>query len=114
MQEDAQLFLGYCEYYGLGQEDKAFVHIRRSADNMPYYFWNIYDTGIYFFKKGDYDLAINYLELTVLAPPEKSLYAMGNSIIYRQFFTDALNEDFERRLNFARAKRHFIAGRGQL
>ena len=102
LQEDAEMFLGYCEYYGLGQEDNAFEHIRHSADNMPYYFWNIYDTGLFLFKKGDYEHASLYLELSVLAPGEKAIVAMGNSIIYRQFFTDVLNEGFEGRLNRAR------------
>jgi tetratricopeptide (TPR) repeat protein len=103
-QEDAEMFLGYCEYYGLNQQESAFEHIRRSADNMPYYFWNVYDTGLFLFKKGDYDHAILYLELALLAPGGKALYTMGNSIIYRQFFTDVLNSDFELRLNHAREK----------
>src|SRR5437870_4060657 len=38
-QEDAEMFLGFCEYYGLGRPDEAFGHIRRSADRVPYFFW---------------------------------------------------------------------------
>jgi len=101
-QEDAEMFLGYCEYYGLGQEENAFEHIRHSADNMPYFFWNVYDTGLFLFKIGDMDHAILYLELAMLAPSTKMVYTMGNSIIYRQFFTETLNSGLEVRLNHAR------------
>jgi tetratricopeptide (TPR) repeat protein len=89
-QEDAEMFLGFCEYYGLGQ------------DNMPYYFWNVYDTGLMLFKTGDMDHAMLYLELALLAPGDKMLAAMGNSIIYRQFFSETLNSGLEVRLNRAR------------
>ncbi len=92
-QEDAEMFLGFCEYYGLGQEINAFEHIRRSADNMPYFFWNVYDSGILLFKSGDMDHAILYLQLALLVPGDKVLYAMGNSIIYRQFFAETFNAD---------------------
>ena len=103
-QEDAEMFLGYCEYYGLGQQENAYVHIRRSADNMPYLFWNLYDTGIFLFKKGDLDHAVSYFEMALLLRTDKMLYTMGNSIIYRQFFPEALNPDVMVRLNHARER----------
>ena len=101
-QEDAEMFLGYCEYYGMGDEESALEHIHRSADNMPYYFWNDYDTGLLLFKEGDYDHAITYFEISLLAPADKMVFAIGNSIIYRQFFLKALNVNIEDRLNNAR------------
>lgn len=100
--EDAELFLGYCEYYGLGQEDKALEHFRNSADHMPSLFWNLYNTGIFLFKKGDMDDAVIYLWSALLAPPPGILSAMVNSIIYQQFFAEALNPGLQNRWYNAR------------
>ena len=101
-QEDSEMMLGYCEYYGFGEEEKAFEHFRRSAQNMPYLFWNVYNTGLFLFKIGDMDHAILFLEMALLVPADKMLYSLGNSIVYRQFFAEVLNQDLEIRLNRAR------------
>ena len=101
-QEDAEFFLGYCEYYGFGQEGSAFGHIRHSADNMPVLFWNLYDSGIFLFKNGDMDHAVLYFEMAMLVSGDKILFTMGNSIIYRQFFPGYLNSSLLGRLNHAR------------
>jgi hypothetical protein len=103
-QEDTEMFLGFCEYYGLNDKQSAFMHIKHSADTVPYFFWNVYDTGVLLFKMGDMDHAVLYLELAMLVPADKMLQVMGNSIIYRQFFTQTLNADLESRLNRARER----------
>ena len=100
--EDAEMFLGYCEYYGLGQEKDAFEHFRHSANNMPSLFWNVYNTGLFLFKIGDWDHAILYLQLALLQPGDQILYAMGNSIVYRQFVAETLSQGFKLRWNNAR------------
>ncbi|MBF0570867.1 MAG: tetratricopeptide repeat protein [Candidatus Omnitrophica bacterium] len=103
-QEDAEMFLGYCEYYGLGDKEAAFEHFRHSADNVPYYFWNLYDTGILLFQEGDMDHAVLYLEMALLLPSEKGLFTIANSILYRQFFEGGLNPDLLVRWNQARER----------
>lgn len=101
-QEDAELFLGYCEYYGPGDKQAALDHILHSANTVPYYFWNIYSAGTLLFTNGDMDHAILYFEMALLLHPDKAVMTVLNSIVYRQLFAGIENLELESRYNGAR------------
>ncbi len=86
-EEVSRMFLGAAEYYTGDPHKTAFGEILRSADEDPFIFWNIYDTAVLAFERGDMLLSIRYLERALVLPPERVIQKIHASVLYRQILS---------------------------
>ncbi len=55
------MMLAVCDDY-LGQSAEAAQFLRKALDQEPRHFWLNYNLGLVYFKRGEYDTAVRYLE----------------------------------------------------
>ncbi len=70
--------LGYC-YYHLEKKDKAIAAYKQAIKTNPDVFWNYFNLGVIYFKKGAYRDAVSYLDLAIEKMPEASLSFINDS-----------------------------------
>lgn len=82
--------LGYV-YYHAGQENKAIALLRMTADSGPDMFWSNYNLGVVCYKKGQFEIAINYLTRAIRSNPMVIRDYAYSSVIYRQILAGYRN-----------------------
>ena len=69
---DAYGILGFFSYH-LGKHGQAISSYKKAISINPDFFWYHYNLGVIYFRKGDYENAIEFLEKSIKTSPEKSL-----------------------------------------
>ncbi len=80
--------LGHC-YYHQGDISKAIELYEKSSVLNPYFFWNQYDLGLLYYKKGLYKDARKRFEKALLTQIDGNVAFLTSSRIYYPFLEDA-------------------------
>lgn len=84
-----ETFLGFTQL-NLGKNKEAVGLLTKAANSAQVLFWPDYNLGVYYYRQGQWQQAIDHLQRAVNVPVNMPTKLMLESLVYRQIFASSV------------------------